>query len=79
MDIINWLKSLLQSSLQWVVDMLPNSPFQVLDNTVIKPYLPYVNWFIPFDFMLSTMETWLAAVAAYYLYSVILRIVKAVQ
>lgn len=79
MDIFNAIGSFLSKTFKWVIGLLPNSPFKLLSNSPVQPYLAYINWFIPFDFIVSTMEAWLAAIAAYYLYSVILRWVKAIN
>jgi len=71
--------SLLKQALSWVVALLPDSPFKLIDNSPIKDLLPYINWFIPFDFMVTTFTAWLVAIAVYYVYSVILRWVKAIN
>ena len=78
-NIFDWLFDFLADILQWVVDLLPDSPFDKLDITVIEPYMGYINWFIPFDFILSTLTAWLVAVSGYYFWSVILRWIKAVD
>ena len=78
-NIFDWLFGFLADILQWVVDLLPDSPFNKLDITVIEPYMGYINWFIPFDFILSTLTAWLVAVAGYYFWSVILRWIKAID
>lgn len=79
MDIFNSIAALLKQALSWVVALLPNSPFKLLDNSPIRDILPYINWFVPFGFIVSTLELWLVAIAGYYLYSVILRWVKAIN
>jgi len=79
MDVVNSLGALLKNALNWVIQLLPNSPFKILDNTPIKDILPYINWFVPFGFIVSTLELWLVAVGGFYLYSVILRWVKAIN
>lgn len=78
MDIINNLGSTLQQALRWVVSLLPDSPFKILDSSPIQPYLAFMNWLLPFNFVVTTLETWLVAVAAYYCWSVLLRWVKAI-
>lgn len=79
MEIVNAILSKVKNLLTWVLAFLPNSPFQAIDNSPIAQYLPYINWFLPVDFMLSTTELWLTAIATYYIYSAILRWVKAVS
>lgn len=78
MDIFNQIGNTLQQALRWVVSLLPDSPFKLLDNSPIKQYLAFVNWICPFDFVITTLEAWLVAVAAYYCWSVLLRWVKAI-
>ena len=78
-SIWNWLCEMVSSILDWIVDFLPDSPFKMLDNTPIQPYLKYINWVIPVDFILTTLSLWLVAVAGYYTYSFLLRLIKAVD
>lgn len=73
------LKNMLQQALQWVVSLMPDSPFKLLDNSPVAQYLPYLNWFIPFEFIIATLETWLVAIGVYYAWSVLLRWVKAIN
>ena len=42
-EIWNWLCELIENALQWIVDLLPDSPFQQIDISVFKPYLGYIN------------------------------------
>lgn len=79
MDIFNSLGQLLENVLRWVVNLLPDSPFKMIDNTPIQQYLGYINWFVPVSFIVSTLELWLVAVGIYYTYSVILRWAKAIN
>lgn len=78
-NIFDWFFDFLADILQWVVDLLPDSPFNKLDTTVIEPYLGYINWVIPMDFILTTFTLWLTAVGIYYCWSVILRWIKAID
>lgn len=63
-----------------IINVLPDSPFIYITQTqsVLK-ILKYINWAIPFDFILSTFELWLSAIAVYYTYSIILRFFKAID
>lgn len=79
LDVFENLKNMLQQALQWVVSLMPDSPFKLLDNSPVAQYLPYLNWFIPFDFIIATLETWLVAIGVYYAWSVLLRWVKAIN
>lgn len=62
-----------------ILGFLPDSPFQYLSQTAfVYKYLQYINWVIPVDFILSTLQAWLVAYSLYLLYSVILRTVNAI-
>lgn len=76
---MDWILNNLQNVLSWVINLLPDSPFMQLDNSPIQPYLSALNWVVPIDFMISTMETWLAAVAVYYIYQAVLRWAHAIS
>lgn len=78
-DIWDWLCNFLTECLEWIVDFLPDSPFNMLDTSAIEPYLGYINWVIPMDFILNTLTLWLVAVAGYYCWSVVLRWIKAID
>lgn len=78
-NIWDWICGFLSDCLEWVIDVLPDSPFNALDTSAIEKYLGYINWFIPMDFILTTLTLWLVAVAGYYVWSVVLRFVKAVD
>lgn len=69
----------ISDALKAVVNLLPNSPFHLIDNSPIAEYLGYINYFVPFDFIVATLQIWLMAVGCYYLYSAILRWVKAIK
>lgn len=60
-----------------VVSSLPTSPFApFLSEFSNLPFLGYLNWFFPVRACLTVMAGWLAAVAAFYILSVIARWVK---
>ena len=80
MDIINSLLEWLQGIADKVLDVLPDSPFKdIINNSDIQQYLGYINWFVPVGTILKILTAWLVAVAAYYLVSVILRWIKAID
>lgn len=76
-NFLNYLISGLGSVLSVITSLLPPSPFTVLDNSPIKPYLDVVNYFIPLDYIVTTGETWLTAVGIFYIYQIVLRWIKA--
>lgn len=78
-EIWNWICETLYDLLKSIIDLLPDSPFQMLDNSPISKYLVYINYFVDFAFIVDTLTLWLIAVAGYYTYSVILRMIKTID
>lgn len=78
-QIWNWICDTLYDLLKSIIDLLPDSPFQMLDNSPISKYLVYINYFVDFAFIVDTLTLWLVAVAGYYTYSVILRMIKTID
>lgn len=78
-EIWNWICDTLYDLLKGIIDLLPDSPFQMLDNSPISKYLVYINYFVDFAFIVDTLTLWLVAVAGYYTYSVILRMIKTID
>ena len=63
--------------IQAIVRLLPTSPFAAwIDSFSGLPGLSWLNWFFPVGACLQVMVAWLAAITAFYLYSVIARWVK---
>lgn len=66
--------------LEAVLSILPRSPFTRYINALTNlPYLEYLNWFIPIPTFIVIGEAWLTAVAVFYLYSIVLRWIKAIE
>ena len=78
-EIWNWICETLYDLSKSIIDLLPDSPFQMLDNSPISKYLVYINYFVDFAFIVDTLTLWLVAVAGYYTYSVILRMIKTID
>ncbi len=76
--ILDWMKELIGRFANWLLSLLPHSPFKSIQNFLdpIKPYLGYLNWFVPVNWILGVLTVWLTAVATFYLYSIIMRWVK---
>lgn len=73
--ILGWVKS----AMGWVLSFLPKSPFTSILNAMEDiPFLDALNWFIPVSTFVAIGEAWLVAVGIYYLYSIVLRWIKAV-
>lgn len=62
-----------------LVSLLPTSPFQGLLSDMVVPYLDSLNWVIPLGFMVNVLGLWIAAIALYYIVSIGLRWVKAIE
>ena len=78
-EIWNWICETLYDLLKSIIDLHPDSPFQMLVNSPISKYLVYINYFVDFQFIVDTLTLWLVAVAGYYTYSVILRMIKTID
>lgn len=62
------------------VGLLPRSPFRSFIDEIDKhDWLGYINWLIPIDKFIVIGEAWLVAVGLFYLVSVLLRWVKAIE
>lgn len=74
------MKNLLDKFLQAVLSLFPLSPFQeVIQELGSLPYLGYINWFVPIGDFVKIGTVWLAAIAAYYAWSIIARWIKLIS
>ncbi len=78
-QILDWFSNGINAISAFLLSVLPNSPFALLDATIIQPFLPYLNYFIPLDFIMSCSLAWISAISCYYAYSIILRLIRAVH
>lgn len=63
-----------------VLNLLPRSPFvSVLASLDKLPYLETVNYFVPIASFVAVGQAWLVAVGLFYLYSIILRWIRAIE
>ena len=77
--LIDWFFNALKGILIAVLSLLPDSPFNLIDNTVIGQYLNYINWIIPMNQIIAILELWVVAIAIFYVYQAIMRWVKAID
>lgn len=75
----NGIADVLNSLLSVVFFFLPPSPFKgfwngLANNEVIQ----YMNWFVPVGDFIAITAVWLAAIAVFYAWQVILRWLKAI-
>jgi hypothetical protein len=72
--------SIITQFLDTVMKLLPLSPFiRYIDALATLPYLRYLNWFIPIPSFIVIGQAWLVAIGLYYIYSIVLRWVKAIK
>lgn len=66
--------------LDWVLGLLPTSPFVAyIDALGSVPFLSYLNYFVPVSSFVAIGEAWLVSVGLFYLYSIILRWIRAIE
>ena len=66
--------------LDTVLKVLPTSPFRDFINSMEElPYLGYLNYFIPIGTFIKIGTAWLGAIALFYLYSIVLRWIRAIE
>lgn len=76
---IEFFKALLTDFGSQIVNMLPSSPFHpyiVEFARISKDGLGFLNWFIPIGKFMEIGLAWLACIALYYGYSIIMRWIK---
>lgn len=72
-------KEFLISIVATLISFLPDSPFQFSAEAEFRQFFGYLNYFIPIGAMLNVFSAWLVCVASYYVSSLILRWVKAIE
>ena len=77
---IKFMKEILDKLLSVILSLLPLSPFaDAIDNLSQLPYLGYLNYFVPVGTIFKIGTAWLAAIAFFYLYSVLARWIKLIE
>lgn len=60
-----------------VMNLLPEDPFQdFLNIELIEPYLPYINYFVPFGTCAAILLVWCTAMSSYTVYKWIRKLLK---
>lgn len=74
---------ILSGGVNAILSLLPDSPFKILDTLdptgQIAEWLGFVNWFVPIYSFVGILEGWLACVALYYVYQIVLRWLNAIE
>lgn len=66
--------------LTFAIGLLPESPFTVFIQAINNlPYLDVLNWFVPVSEIVAIGQAWLIAVTLFYVASLILRWIKAIE
>ena len=74
---IEWMMNFIQNVGQWLISILPTSPFRPwIDQLQMPEYMGWLNWFFPVHQIVLVLTAWLSAIALFYAYSVIMRWIK---
>lgn len=77
---MDFFKGIFDNFGSWLLKVLPTSPFRGFVSgfkAQFAPYLGYLNYFIPIKDFLVIFSAFLGVVVLFYVYSIILRWVKA--
>lgn len=69
--------NLIQIVISAIFEILPDSPFRAMfDELMIEfDFLPFLNWFLPFDICANMMLAWLDCILIYYFFVMVKKIV----
>lgn len=67
------------ASINILFTFFPSSPFTFVSNSQFAGLLADINYFIPIGEFVTITEAWLVGVAAYYIYSIWARWIKAID
>lgn len=77
---LDFMTAIIEKFLDWVLGLLPTSPFTAfIEACGNLPYLGWLNWFIPVGKMIAIGEAWLISIGLFYLYSIVLRWIRAIE
>lgn len=76
---LNLIIKALGAVLSFIFKILPTSPFTLISNSPIAPFLGTLNYFFPISEMILIGEGWLVCVGSFYIYQIVLRWVKAIE
>lgn len=77
---MDFMKGILDALGSLVEKVLPTSPFRPFINALGNmSFLGYLNWFVPVGTLIKIAAAWGGAIGIYYLYSIILRWIKAIR
>lgn len=74
------MTQILKGFLEFLASVLPLSPFRgFIDSIGSFEYLGWLNWFFPVGDCIKVLAAWVAVISTYFVYSIILRWVKAIH
>ena len=77
MDALSAIFEAFGDALKSVLPLSPFTPF--IEEIGTFEYLGWLNWFFPVGACIKVIGAWLAAIAAFYLYSIVLRWIRAIH
>jgi len=69
----------LGDTLESIIELLPDSPFNLINNSAVSEYMGFLNWIVPMSEIVAILQVWTVAVATYYVVVVVLRWIKAID
>lgn len=78
-SIYNFLLGGVQTLVSGITSILPSSPFRPFIDGLDLPFMAYVNWIVPIGTFVKILLAWVTAIGLYYVYSVVLRWIKAIS
>lgn len=79
LSIFEWLLEKLADFGNTLLSVLPKSPFSDLLNSFADmPFMGWINWIFPIREFIYIGSLWLACITTFYLYSIIMRWIKAI-
>lgn len=60
-------------------NILPSSPFVILENSDFNDLISKINYFLPIYEFVGILEFWLIAISIWYIYSIFARWIKAIE
>ena len=79
-DIIKSINDVANQIFQFILALLPDSPFRNISfGKEFDYWLGVLNYYVPFNSMVIIAGSWIACIAVYYKYQLILRKVSAIN
>jgi len=78
------IEYLVTGLIEAILGFFPTSPFAFLVDYVadvpeLAQMISYLNWFVPVYTFVGIVEAWLAGIALYYVWQIVLRWVNAIE